>query len=298
MVALALGAGVVTAAQQPALAEGLSPLSALSATLLGPATICASPLEVCVGIGGGQESPTPDPASPTSAPSGAPMPSGDISGWAQVFADDFPGAAVDGKKWGVYSGQPGSDPGTQWSPSHVRVQDGLLTIDTYQDPAYGGMWTSGGINNARSAALSEGKYEIRMRADKASGVNVVGLLWPKNNVWPPEIDFVEDRDGDRVDFEATLHYRDASGKHSMVHRRQVVDMSEWHTYGVEWGAGRIVYTIDGVAWATVDHPFVPDVPMGMAVQSNAVTKGAVKAGDQTPAMSSVQLDWVVAYVPR
>ncbi len=258
-----------------------------SLTALGPATLCLSPAIPC-------SSATPDVAPP---PSGIPMPTGDRPGWRQVFADDFSGRAVDRDKWGLYAGQPGSDPGSQWSPSHVVVAGGVLRLETYRDPAHGGKWTSGGINNAKSSPLKAGKYEIRMRADRASGINVVGLLWPKSNSWPPEIDFVEDRDGDRSDYEATLHYRNQDGKHAMVHRpAKVVDMSEWHTYGVEWGKGRLVYTLDGQAWATIERPYVPEVLMGMAVQSNAVTKGRVLAGPGTPPLSSVELDWVVGYV--
>jgi beta-glucanase (GH16 family) len=36
------------------------------------------------------------------------------------------------------------------------------------------------------------RYEVRMRADLGQGVSIVALLWPVENVWPPEIDFVED----------------------------------------------------------------------------------------------------------
>lgn len=226
------------------------------------------------------------------------MPRGDLPGWRQVFSDDFDGTALNTERWGRYTGRPGSDPGSQWAASHVIVGGGVMTLSTYRDPAYGNAWTSGGINNARSVALRAGKYEIRMRADRARGINAVALLWPTDNRWPPEIDFVEDRDGDREDYAATLHYRGSDGKHRQIHRPpRHVDMRDWHTYGVEWGAGRVVYTFDGKPWATVETRHVPDVRMGLAIQSNAVTRGAVQPDSTTPAVSAVQVDWVVGYAP-
>lgn len=234
------------------------------------------------------------PAERPSAPSGLAMPVGHGDGWRQAFSDDFPGSRLDDEKWGRYSGEPGSDPGARWDPSRVAVADGVLTLTTAKA---GKRWTSGGINNARALAARSGKYEVRMRADRAPGVNVVALLWPEDNSWPPEIDFVEDRDGDREDFGAALHYQ-AAGKHRQIDEAQQVDMTEWHTYGVEWRPGRVIYTLDGQEWARTDSKRVPKVPMGLAIQSNAVTKGKVKAGKNTPASSRVEVDWVVGYVPK
>ncbi len=235
----------------------------------------------------------PAPVTATS-PSGQAVPTADPAGYVRSFVDDFSGTVIDGTKWGRYSGQPGSDPGTQWAPSHVVVGGGVVSLETYRDPVYLNKWTSGGINNARSGGLTAGKYEIRMRADAGKGLNVVGLLWPKNNVWPPEIDFVEDRDGDRTDFTSTLHYR-LDGVHKMLHGRKVLDMTQWHTYGVEWKPGLLAYTVDGVPWKTVSSPYVPTVDMGLAIQTNAVTRGAVLADATTPARSKVEIDWVVGY---
>lgn len=232
----------------------------------------------------------------TSAPSGMAMPTGNLHGWRQVFQDDFNGTALDTSKWGRYTGQPGSDPGSQWAASHVTVGGGAVSLSTYRDPAYNNAWTSGGINNAKAVALTAGKYDVRMRADRAKGINAVALLWPKSNTWPPEIDFVEDRDGDRDNYAATLHYRDAAGAHKMIHRpAKTVDMTGWHTYGVEWGPDRVVYTLDGAPWARIDSPHAPDLAMGLAIQTNAVTRGSVKPDATTPSTSRVQVDWVVGY---
>ena len=219
---------------------------------------------------------------------------GPRAGWRQVFVDEFSGAALDRSRWSAYSGEPGSDPGARWDPSRVAVRDGLLTLTTAQDD---GTWTSGGINNARAVALTSGMYEVRLRSAPAPGVTLVGLLWPKDNEWPPEIDFVEDRDGDRAEFTASLHYEDRDGEHQQVNRALQLDMSAWHTYGVQWRPGEISYFVDGRLWARLARPEVPEVPMGLALQANAVTRGGGQAGPGTPRVSTAEVDWVAGYVP-
>jgi beta-glucanase (GH16 family) len=172
----------------------------------------------------------------------------------------------------------------------------MATISTYRDPRYGDRWTSGGINDARAQKLSQGRYDIRMRADRADGITVVGLLWPIRNVWPPEIDFVEDRDSNRTDFTASLHYLH-SGRDRQIIRRHRLDLTAWHTYGVEWGPDDITYTVDGQPWATLKTRHAPRIAMALAIQSNAVSRGRVPDAS-TPADSRVQIDWVVGYVPK
>lgn len=234
------------------------------------------------------------PGLPGMSPSAVSIPAGDVDGWRQVFSDDFSGTAIDSAKWGRYEGEPGSDPGALWAPSRVSVAEGHLTLTTAVDD--NGEWTSGGVNNARAYSPRAGRVEVRMRADHAPGVNVVALLWPRDNEWPPEIDFVEDRDGDREDFTASLHYS-VDGKHRQIDERRSLDMTQWHTYGVEWQGDTVIYTVDGREWARTRSDWVPSVPMGVAIQSNVVTKGRVRLGPDTPKHSEVHVDWVVGYVP-
>ncbi len=234
-----------------------------------------------------------------SAPSGLDMPVGDLASWRKVFSDDFRLTSLDSSKWSKYSGTPGSDPGAQWAPSHVTVGNGTVKLVTYKDSAYDGKWTSGAINNGRAGvASSSGRYDIRMRAQKAKGINLAGLLWPSSAGWPPEVDFVEDRDGDRVDYTTTIHYKNSTTSHGMIHGKKAIDMTDWHTYGVEWTPGKVVYRLDGVIWKTVYSDNAPRVAMEFAIQTNAVTNGAVKPDSTTPATSRVEIDWVVGYVPK
>ena len=185
------------------------------------------------------------------------MPTGDLPGWRQVFTDDFPGAGVDKRKWGLYSGQPAGDPGGWWDPSHVEAGGGVARLRTYRDPRFGDRWVSGGMSSARGLTQLYGKYDVRFRMDAGYGIASIVLLWPTADHWPPEIDFAENggRTTVRDRMSATLHY----GEDDRIVQETVYgDFTRWHTMGVEWTPGRLVYTLDGRPWERCGtRPFPP-----------------------------------------
>ena len=54
------------------------------------------------------------------------MPTGNITGWREVFFDDFNGSHLDASKWRAYTGQPGGDPEAGGRPpiggEHILVE--------------------------------------------------------------------------------------------------------------------------------------------------------------------------------
>ncbi len=256
---------------------------------------------------------TPTPGAPPPdtpgcpCPSGAAMPTGNLTGWNMVFSDDFNGASLDGTKWGAYRGQPGGDPGGCWDPSHVSVSGGMLHLPTYQDPAAqshagcSSSWVSGGVSSARALKQTYGKYLLRVRADRGTGVSAIALLWPSSNSWPPEIDFFE-TPGPRTSNQATLHCGSGGNDGCQVHKNITADFSQWHTVGVEWTPQMISYTLDGSVWATTPSNVAP-IPSGnmeMDIQAQAGTCGSpAPCPDATTPSTApgvdLQVDWVVAY---
>ncbi|MDX6215029.1 MAG: hypothetical protein QOG99_613 [Frankiales bacterium] len=237
--------------------------------------------------------PTTAPAAPPVAvPSGATLPIGDRPGWHQVVAESFSGSSVP-SGWGTYEGHPGGEPDGMWLPSHVTVNNGAMHLNGYKD---GGRWVTGGVMNSHAASMQYGKYEIRFRMTKGVGVKYAILLWPHTADWPVggEIDFAEDGgSGTRNHTSATMHY----GTDNSIIQREItgVDFSQWHTVGVEWTAGKIVYTLDGKQWASVVSSNVPRSVMDLAIQTETGTCGERWLGcpdATTPTRVNLDVDWV------
>jgi beta-glucanase (GH16 family) len=244
--------------------------------------------------------PPPSPVGAASGgPSGVAMPQGDLPNWKQVFADDFNGTSL-AKGWGAYNAEISSTPGGLWKDSHVRVQDGKLQLLGYRE---GDRWVTGGLMNNGPATTLYGKYEVRFRADNANGVKYAILLWPDSNKWPDdgEIDFAEDGGGVRDGFSATVHFVTDGGGHETIQRNVKNDFSIWHTVGVEWSPGTLVYTLDGRPWTTVNTSHTPSKPMNLVIQTEAATtcgQWMTCVDATTPATVAVEVDWVTAYVHR
>jgi beta-glucanase (GH16 family) len=226
------------------------------------------------------------------APTGTTLPIGDRPGWHQVVAESFSGNAVP-SGWGTYEGHPGGEPDGMWLPSHVTVNNGAMHLNGYKD---GGRWVTGGVMNSHAASMQYGKYEVRFRMTKGVGVKYAILLWPHTADWPVggEIDFAEDGgSGTRNHTSATMHY----GTDNSTIQREItgVDFSQWHTVGVEWTAGKIVYTLDGKQWGTVVSSNVPRSVMDLAIQTETGTCGERWLGcpdATTPSHVNLDVDWV------
>ena len=226
------------------------------------------------------------------------MPTGDTPGWRQVFADDFTGSSLDLSKWYSYTGAPGGDPGAWFDKSHATVSGGDLVISAYRDPANGGAWATGGVSSTPGLAQTYGKYLVRFRFDSGHGISHAILLWPADESWPPEIDFSEDNGSERnVDY-ATLHY---GAGNSAEQDTVATNLTQWHTLGVEWTAGKLVYTLDGHEWGRMEGSAVPSVPMVLDIQTQSwacgISEWEACPDASTPATVNLDVDWVVAYAP-
>ncbi|MEO5833982.1 MAG: glycoside hydrolase family 16 protein [Nakamurella sp.] len=224
--------------------------------------------------------------------SGEPMPRGDLPGWQQVFTDDFNETAL-GNSWGRYSGTPGGSPQSWWDQKHVVVRDSQLVLEGYQED---GRWVTGGVTNWPVTQLY-GKWEVRFRADPSQETTFHFLLWPQKDVWPPEIDFLENFGGSRQSASAFLHFTDksqSSGR-GKTERTVQADFTTWHTAGVEWLPGKVTYFLDGEPWATVTGNNVPDQAMWLGLQAQAVDCSAGTTCDDGITRADVMIDWVTVY---
>jgi outer membrane protein OmpA-like peptidoglycan-associated protein len=237
----------------------------------------------------------PDGTADASEPSGeAPPDETAMTGYTRAYVNDFTGSSVPGG-WNVYTGTPGSgDPGSQWAANHVVVSSGLLKLNTWQDPAFGGEWVTGGVCQC-GVSNTYGAYFVRSRVTGV-GPTQVELLWPTSG-WPPEIDFNE-TNGMIGGSMATLHF---GADNSQVHDTINTDMSQWHTWGVIWTATSVSYTLDGKVWAQVDDASeVPHQPMTLDLQQQTwcgVLRNVNSPSSCPTTPQSTLVDWVAEYQP-
>lgn len=216
------------------------------------------------------------------------------AGWTQTSFEDFNGSSLP-SNWYLYGGRSGAS-NTAFDPSHVSVANGVVTLKAYRDAAYNNEIVGAGF--AQRTGSLYGKYEARARLNTAKGVQVAGMLWPEASVWPPEVDFIETNGQyPAARNDTTLHW---GSNNNQEGGQTAVDMTQWHTYGVEWEPGRFVFTIDGVVTKTITHTEgIPTQNMLFAFQIEShqfgTGGGYEVAPDSSASNSTFEIDWAASY---
>jgi hypothetical protein len=235
------------------------------------------------------------------APSGQPMPRGDLPGWKQIFADDFttdvalgsfPGAVA--SSWSAYSdgSKDTSRNGTYFPSKVVSIRHGLMDLHLH---------TEGGIHMV-AAPLPKlsatkpygqlyGRHAVRFRADALHGYKTAWLLWPDSSRWPAdgEIDFPEgDLDQGIC---AYMHHMGATSPSDQDWFCPRAAFTSWHTAVIEWTPTAVRFVLDGQLAGTSTSR-IPSTPMHWVLQ----TETALSGGPPSAATDGhVQIDWVTAY---
>jgi hypothetical protein len=232
----------------------------------------------------------PAAAEPSGVPPLAPKV---LPGWTRLYCTDFPGAHLP-PGWVTFRGRPKGDPAGLWAPSHVAVHGGMLDLTTSRDPAYGNAWVSGGACLC-GLPMRYGAFFVRSRLT-AGGPASVQLLWPKNNHWPPEVDFYESWQYPNNNT-FTVHW--ASADHKKQGWRKA-NMTKWHTWGVFWTPTELVFVVDwGVntwgVWGTLTRRgAIPTTPMTLDLQQQVWCSIAPACPTRS---SSMLVDWITVFAP-
>jgi len=255
--------------------------------------IAARPPTAPGGPGAGEAEPVQGP--PGEAPATAEF------GSVPVFFDGFDGTSVDRSKWPItYGGSTYENGAFQWSNGELSVSDGSLRIGLHKGS--GDLWDVGGLSSTPTwwgpgFSTTYGRVEMRARvSEEVTGAGPVFLLWPaSNDHWPPEVDILETPSGDAM---FTNHYVDARGQPAYDSFVFDLDVSEWHTYALEWTPERLTLEVDGREIHTFrDH--VPSEPMALGFQGHVGSDADAWYGG-SPNRSGVtgvdiEVDWVAAY---
>jgi beta-glucanase (GH16 family) len=222
------------------------------------------------------------------------MPTGNLTGWRQVFTEDFTSAVALGSwpgayasKWAdyTYAGSHDTNGGAEWNTvKDVSVSGG--TADYYLHSENGQAYSAALL--PRAAAQTYGRYQVRFKVDPGmTGWKSAWLLWPDDEIWPDhgEIDWPE---GDLTDeMVGFMHYADPNGGQDWA-PSNVAFASDWHTATTEWLPGSVKYYLDSTLVGTFTYK-VSNYPMHWVLQSES-------ASDSRPTGSGhIKIDWAVIY---
>lgn len=246
------------------------------------------------GVGG-------DPSS--TASSGQTAPIGNISGWRQIFSENFntdvpigsfPGS-IYGSKFTTYPDGTPDTAGQQGAPSRyypskvASVSNGFLDLYLHTDH---GTPMAAAILPTLPGTHLYGKYTVRFRSDALAGFKTAWLLWPSDNNWPShgEIDFPENDLAATIN--AFMHHRYATqGNDQDAYTTTATDQS-WHIASIEWTPNKVNYVLDGQSIGT-STALVPADPMTWVIQ----TESCLPTCPVPSTAGHLQIDWISAYTP-
>jgi beta-glucanase (GH16 family) len=237
-----------------------------------------------------------------------------IPGWKLQWSDEFNGGAsgIDPHKWTL------CDRGTSdWNdtmsddPRCLAVKGGRLQLRGFandgKDKATRPFLT-GGVTTKKTFQFHHGKIEIRARFKNAKGAWPALWMLGVNGGWPKngEIDLMEHLNFDDV-VHQTVHSdytlnldRTSTPEKSLTTR---IERDDFNTYGAEWDANRIVFTVNGKP--TLSYPRVPekgaaqwpfDQPFYI-IMSMQIGGKWVGAPDPKDYPAGMEVDWVRVYSP-
>lgn len=188
-----------------------------------------------------------------------------LDGWKLYWSDEFSGSALDNATWSLCSrGRSDWNNTASNDPHLIKLDHGVLRLrgivndDTANDPA---PYLTGAILSKTKFSYQYGKVQIRARFKCAQGAWPALWMMGEEKGWPAcvEIDLMEHLNFDDIVYQ-TVHSeytrsidKTNTPKHGSTAK---INRDEWNTYGCEWDADKIVFTVNGEA--TFAYPRVSE----------------------------------------
>ena len=243
-------------------------------------------------------------------------------GWELVWADEFDGDALNEAHWTrqVLAAGTFNEEWQRYTASeenafvadHCLVLQALHTAEAHAP----GHYTSARLHTAQKLTWKHGKIAARIRLPRGPGVWpafwMLGANCDENGgdtPWPHcgEIDIME-LYGSKDDavVEANLHYANAEGVHEQMgavayELEQGIFADGFHVFEIEWDSARIVWKVDGQAYASADlagasrSAFHEEFFILLNLAIGGTWAGAPDATTGFP--QRMEVDWVRVYEP-
>ena len=235
------------------------------------------------------------------------------SPWELVWEDEFSGEELDDSKWSLCTRG-----NADWmntisdDPRLLRLEDGVLHLRGIvndrkdKDPS---PYLTAGVTSRGKADFQHGKVQIRARFKSAQGSWPALWMLGAEKGWPAggEIDLMEHLNFDHIIYQ-TVHseYTVKIDKTNTPKQGGTakIERDDWNTYGCEWDAKEIVFTVNGKPTHT--YPRVPakgeeqwpfDQPLYFILSMQIGGEWVNGSGPTNPAHypAWMEIDWVRVY---
>ncbi len=235
------------------------------------------------------------------------------AGWELAWSDEFEADKLDAAKWErCKRGTPDWKNTMSDDVRLLEIEDGVLRLwgivndKKDRDPA---PFLTAGVTSKGKYAFRYGKVQIRARLKSAQGAWPALWMLGAERGWPAngEIDLMERLNFDRKIYQ-TVHsnYTLKIDKTNTPRKGGTapINRDDWNTYGCEWDADQIVYTVNGQPTHT--YPRVPEKGeeqwpfnqpfyfiLSMQIGGKWVNGSGPSNPDHYPA--GMEVDWVRVY---
>jgi len=198
------------------------------------------------------------------APPAGPLVPREQSRLRLVWSDEFDGDGLDNSKWSAVNKGGGFGNSEQQfytgRADNVALRDGVLRITAKCEEYNGHRFTSAKLQTKGRAQWGPGHHvEVRARLPRGRGTWPAIWMLPVTNVfgnWPRsgEIDIVEAVGCEESRIFGTVHTESFNHmKHTEKFNKLSTDVTEWHTYGIEWTNAGITWFMDGKIYHFFPH---------------------------------------------
>jgi beta-glucanase (GH16 family) len=179
------------------------------------------------------------------------------AGWDLSFRDEFNGSTVDAAKWTRtlrWGDRTLSGNGEKqcYLEANVTASAGFLALTAKKqavtcpkiNASYA--YTSGAIASFDKFSQAYGYFEMRAKLPAGRGLWPAFWLLPQSGAWPPEIDVLENLGHEPTRAYQTYHYLSGGAHVSSGSSSTGTNLSTgYHTFGVDWKPGLVVWYLDG-----------------------------------------------------